>query len=331
MARPLLSSCLARRRARGSLVARRRMPAAQTRRPAGRRPAAGAQCRARPASSPRSSCIGCSWATSRCSAAILRSPRAPTTKRRAKRATRGSPGARPRLRLPRASATLALDAATLWSGARSRRPTAPKQVIAGPQGRRRRPRRPISRPSSSARWPKRRPSGPRLGEAFLQLNRVLAREPDKAATFKLVRSLAQPYPNNARGAFRRRARRVTTRASPDFESTTASRCRRSIGRSRRSRTGSRRSLLKVEILGKQSLDRAADYLVEFLKTDARLEGRQSRRWCRFASSRSGTPTPPRFCRSSRKRTRATTSTSSAWRCSRCRRRIGRRPRRCSRN
>ena len=55
-----------------------------------------------------------------------------------------------------------------------------------------------------------------LGEAFMQLNRLLAYEPDKQATLRLVESVAQPYPDLAGGALRRCARRATTQGSPSF-------------------------------------------------------------------------------------------------------------------
>jgi hypothetical protein len=38
---------------------------------------------------------------------------------------------------------------------------------------------------------------PAVGEAFLQLNPLLAQEADKTATYRLVTALAQPYPNVA--------------------------------------------------------------------------------------------------------------------------------------
>jgi hypothetical protein len=44
-------------------------------------------------------------------------------------------------------------------------------------------------------------AGGQLGEAFMQLNRMLANEPDKAAILRLVRALAQPYPDVAEAHF----------------------------------------------------------------------------------------------------------------------------------
>jgi predicted Zn-dependent protease len=71
-----------------------------------------------------------------------------------------------------------------------------------------------------------RQDGPRLGEAFLELNRALGSESDKAATLKLVQSLAQPYPNVLKRSSRSRSRR-TTRDSPT-SSRRPSRCSPSI-------------------------------------------------------------------------------------------------------
>ena len=147
--------------------------------------------------------------------------------------------------LARAAARrLALEAARLWS---ELDPTAerPKQVVAalaerrGRQGSTSRRSPPTSRPSSSARSRRRPRRALALGEAFLQLNRLLAHEPDKAATFKLVAL--------AREALSRMCpRRISPSRSP--RSTPGSptwrraprRCRRSIARSRSSRAGSGR-------------------------------------------------------------------------------------------
>jgi len=107
-------------------------------------------------------------------------------------------------------------------------------------------------------------SGPRLGEAFLELNRALASEPDKAATFKLVQSLAQPYPNNPEANFAVALAAFNTGLT-DFESATAA--LQAIDRALAQKPEWEQAmLLKVEILGKQSLDRAADYLSEILKS-----------------------------------------------------------------
>jgi len=109
----------------------------------------------------------------------------------ARRATEVSLAARQR--------SLALESARLWS---ELEPNAerPKQVIAGLSGKGASAsdgggfasdvQAELERALAEAAA-----AGPRLGEAFMQLNRLLANESDKMATFKLVRTLAQPYPN----------------------------------------------------------------------------------------------------------------------------------------
>jgi tetratricopeptide (TPR) repeat protein len=108
-------------------------------------------------------------------------------------------------------------------------------------------------------------TGPRLGEAFLQLNRALAAEPDKAATLKLVQSLAHPYPNIPEAQFAV-ALAAYNAGLKDFDTSTVA--LQAIDRALFQKPGWEQAmLLKVEILGKQSADRAADYLVEVLRTD----------------------------------------------------------------
>ena len=157
--------------------------------------------------------------------------------------------------------TLALDAATLWSELDPAADRA-KQVIAGLKGggdfRGADLKADLERALAEAAA-----SGPRLGEAFLELNRALASEPDKTATFKLVQSLAQPYPNNPEANFAVALAAFNTGLT-DFESTTIA--LQAVDRALAQKPGwEQATLLKVEILGKQSLDRAADYLVEVLK------------------------------------------------------------------
>ncbi len=186
-----------------------------------------------PAGSPPSSCTDSSSATSRCSAATsalaarayFEAARDARDARLARRATEIALAARQR--------ALAIEAAQLWS---ELDPAAerPKQVIAGlssgggeGSGR----SAPISRPSSSARSPRPATAGSRLGEAFLQLNRLLASEPDKAATLQLVRSLAQPYPNVPEAQFAVALAAYNTGLT-DVGPRARSRCRRSTARSR---------------------------------------------------------------------------------------------------
>jgi tetratricopeptide (TPR) repeat protein len=115
--------------------------------------------------------------------------------------------------------------------------------------------------------------GPRLGEAFLELNRALASEPDKLATLKLVQALAQPYPDNAEAQFAVALAAYNAGLS-DFESSKVA--LQSIDRALTLKPGWEQAvLLKVEILGKQSMERAADYLVEVLRTTPDAKSLQS--------------------------------------------------------
>jgi tetratricopeptide (TPR) repeat protein len=167
--------------------------------------------------------------------------------------------------------TLALDAATLWA---ELEPTAdrPKQVVAGIKAggdfRGNDLKGELERVLAEAAK-----DGPRLGEAFLELNRALASEPDKLATLKLVQALAQPYPNSAEAQFAVALAAYNAGLS-DFESTTAA--LQSIDRALALKPAWEQAvLLKVEILGKQSMDRAADYLVEVLRTTPDAKSLQS--------------------------------------------------------
>ena len=166
--------------------------------------------------------------------------------------------------------TLALDAATLWSELDPAAERA-KQVVAGLKGggdvRGSDLKADLERALAEAAA-----AGPRLGEAFLELNRALASEPDKAATFKLVQALAQPYPNNAEAQFAVALAAYNTGLA-DFESATVA--LQAIDRALVQKPGWEQAiLLKVEILGKQSMDRAADYLVEVLQVRAGREAAQ---------------------------------------------------------
>ena len=159
--------------------------------------------------------------------------------------------------------SLAHDAATLWSALD---PTAEraKQVIAGLKGggdfRGSDLKADLERALAEAAA-----SGPaRLGEAFLELNRALAPEQDKVATFKLVQSLAQPYPASPEANFAVALAAFNTGLA-DFESATVA--LQAVDRALVQKPGWEPAmLLKVEVLGKQSLDRAADYLAEALRS-----------------------------------------------------------------
>jgi len=158
--------------------------------------------------------------------------------------------------------TLALDSATLWSELDPAADRA-KQVVAGLKGggdvRGADLKADLERALAEAAA-----SGPRLGEAFLELNRALASEPDKAATLKLVQALAQPYPNNAEAQFAVALAAYNT-GLVDFESSTIA--LQAIDRALVQKPDWEQAiLLKVEILSKQSMDRAGEYLVEVLKS-----------------------------------------------------------------
>ena len=162
---------------------------------------------------------------------------------------------------------LAIDAATLWA---ELDPAAerPKQVIAGLSGgaagggelRGSDLKGDLERALAEAAA-----SGPRLGEAFMQLNRALASEPDKVATLKLVQSLAQPYPNNAEAQFSVALAAFNTGLT---EFATARVAMQAIDHALALKPGWEQAmLLKVEILGKQSMDRAAEYLADVLRAE----------------------------------------------------------------
>jgi len=108
-------------------------------------------------------------------------------------------------------------------------------------------------------------AGSRLGDAFLQLNRLLAGEPDKMATFRLVRALAQPYPNVPEAHF---AVAFAAYNTGPADSPTAAIALQAVDRALAQKPGwDQAVVLKTEILAKQSLDGAADYLVGFLKAE----------------------------------------------------------------
>ncbi len=191
--------------------------------------------------------------------AYLEAARDAKDARLARRATEVALAARQR--------TLSLDAATLWA---ELDPAAerPKQVVAalssGAAGvgdlRSSDLKGDLVRALAEASA-----SGPRLAEAFLQINRALASEADKIATFKLVQSLAQPYPDSAEAQFAVALAAYNTGLAEFGIATDAM---QAIDRALVRKPGWEQAiLLKVEILGKQSMDRAADYLAGILRTE----------------------------------------------------------------
>jgi tetratricopeptide (TPR) repeat protein len=106
-------------------------------------------------------------------------------------------------------------------------------------------------------------AGSRLGDAFMQLNRMLANEPDKVATFRLVRSLAQPYPSVPEAQFAIALAAYNTGLTEFATITIAT---QAVDRALAQKPGWEQAvLLKAEILSKESPERAADYLIDFLK------------------------------------------------------------------
>ena len=164
MARSALFSGLPLRRSAASLVLAPPCRGADARGPETAEPSARGRGQAGPAGKfPPNSCIGCSWATSRCSAAIPRLPRAPISRRRA---TSGMPRLARRateIALAARQRALALDAAHALGRARSRGgapETGHRRAGGGAAGGGDLAAR-TSRPSSSARWrrPRRRDRG----------------------------------------------------------------------------------------------------------------------------------------------------------------------------
>jgi len=104
-----------------------------------------------------------------------------------------------------------------------------------------------------------------VGEAFLQLNRLLAHEPDKAATLRLVRTLAQPYLNVPEAHY---AVALAALNAGFADAATATAAHQAIDRALALKPRWERAVLvKAEILGRQSIAQAADYLEEFLKAE----------------------------------------------------------------
>lgn len=102
-----------------------------------------------------------------------------------------------------------------------------------------------------------------LGDAFLQLNRLLAYEPDKQATLRLVESVAQPYPDLAEARFAVALAAYNTGLT---ELSTSAQALKEVDRALILKAGwERAAMLKAEILGKRSPAEATAYLVDYLK------------------------------------------------------------------
>ena len=229
---------LRRRRRRAPSRTLPQAPRAATRLPPPRR-----RSRRRP-HAPTSSTGSCS-ATSRCSAARSRSPRARISKPRARRATRDSPAAPPRSRLPRRQRALAHGSRAAVELDRPRR----RAPAADPRRARRRARAARRRRTPAASDLRARlerllaeaaTSGPGVGEVFLQLNRAFAQQSDKRAVLRAHPRSRQAVSEGARGALRRRARRVQRDASTSRRARRRGADARSTARSRCGPTGSAR-------------------------------------------------------------------------------------------
>ena len=102
-----------------------------------------------------------------------------------------------------------------------------------------------------------------LGEAFLQLNRLLAHEADKQATLKLVEAVAQPYPDLAEARFAVALAAYNTGLTDIGTSAIAL---KEAERALQLKPGwERAAMLKAEILGKRSPGEAIDFLTAYLK------------------------------------------------------------------
>lgn len=102
-----------------------------------------------------------------------------------------------------------------------------------------------------------------LGDAFLQLNRLLAYEPDKQATLRLVESVAQPYPDLAEARFAVALAAYNTGLA---ELSTSALALKEVDRALILKAGwERAAMLKAEILGKRAPAEAIAYLVDYMK------------------------------------------------------------------
>lgn len=104
-----------------------------------------------------------------------------------------------------------------------------------------------------------------LAAAFLELSQLFAHETDKAAVFRTVRDLAQPYPNVAEAHF---AVALAGYATGLSELSVASASRQAVERALLLKPGWERAvLLKAEILSAESSDVAIAYLRDHLQAN----------------------------------------------------------------
>jgi tetratricopeptide (TPR) repeat protein len=105
--------------------------------------------------------------------------------------------------------------------------------------------------------------GAPLGEAFLQLNRLVAHEPDKAAMLRLIEAVAKPYQNLPEAHY---AVALAAFNAGLADMTTSATAMQEVDRALALKPGwERAALLKAEILAKRSPEEAVAYLELFLK------------------------------------------------------------------
>jgi tetratricopeptide (TPR) repeat protein len=103
-----------------------------------------------------------------------------------------------------------------------------------------------------------------LAAAFLDLNRLFAHESDKAAVFRTIGELAQPYPAVAEAHF---AVALAGYATGLMDRAIAAAAQQAVDRALTLKPGwERAALLKAEILGAESSDAAIAYLQAYLQT-----------------------------------------------------------------
>jgi tetratricopeptide (TPR) repeat protein len=108
-------------------------------------------------------------------------------------------------------------------------------------------------------------SGSGLGDTFLQLNTLLAQDPDRAATFRLVQAVAQPYPNSAEAHYAVALAGLNS-GLPDIATTAIARS--AVERALTLKPGWERAvLLKAEILARSSPSEAVAYLEAYVQAE----------------------------------------------------------------
>ena len=107
---------------------------------------------------------------------------------------------------------------------------------------------------------------PALAEAFLQLNHLLSQEPDRAATYRLIAAVAEPYPSVPEAHFAVGLAALNTGLKDIGMRAAAT---RAVDRALALKPGWERGvLLKSEILAKESPDAAIEYLSGVVKSES---------------------------------------------------------------